>query len=116
MGTIEINQLRIHAFHGASEQERTIGNIFEVSIHLTYPIEIAMSTDDLSKTLNYAEVVETVKQVMSTPSRLLEHAVGRLHTTLLQRFPLIQHGKITIAKLSPPISAEIKSVAITYEW
>ena len=115
-GTIEVNGLRLFARHGVLDQERRVGNTFEVTLHLRYPISEAMLTDDVASTLNYAEVVDVVKEVMTTPSRLLERVAYRIYETLLHRWPDIEGGSITVRKLTPPIPAQLKDVAITIEW
>ena len=55
-----------------------VGNTFIVDLILTAPLENAVWSDDLSDTINYATVYETVKAEMAIPSRLLEHAAGRI--------------------------------------
>lgn len=116
-GIIEINKIRIYAHHGVIAQEHRVGNEFEVSAKLIYPIETAMSNDNISGTLNYAKVIEIIKSEMATPSNLLEHVIKRIHTSLITQYPLIKGGSITIAKLSPPIpNTQVTSVAVTYEW
>ncbi|MBQ9074186.1 MAG: dihydroneopterin aldolase [Muribaculaceae bacterium] len=114
--TIEINKLRLRALHGVLVQERIAGNIFEVTVHLHYPVMSAIESDDIDSTLNYAEVVETIKTVMEQPSQLLEHVAGRLHKALTQQFPAISGGMIRIAKVTPPISTQLNSVAVTLNW
>lgn len=115
-GTIEINRLRVYAHHGVMEQERLVGNTFEVTVHLRYPISRAMTTDNISNTLDYSMAIELIHNVMRQPSLLLENVVERLRIELLKNFPLIEGGVITVAKLSPPISKEVASVAVRYEW
>lgn len=115
-GTIEINGLKLFARHGVYDFEREKGNTFEVTVHLRYPIESAMESDDLGHTLNYAEAVEVIKQVMDIPSQLLEHVVKRLHDTLTQKYPLVSGGMIRVAKLNPPIPADMQDVAVKIEW
>lgn len=115
-GTIEINGLKLFARHGVYEFERTNGNTFDVTVHLHYPIEDAMNSDDLSKTLNYADAVEVIRKVMETPSDLLEHVVQRLYLALTETYPLVTGGKIRVAKLNPPIPAEMQDVAVKIEW
>lgn len=115
-GTVEINGLRLHARHGVLAQERQVGNIFEVTARLVYPMERAMLHDDLDGTLNYAEAVGVIRKVMAEPSALLEHAARRIYEALMARFPLIESGSIRVAKITPPIPAELDSVAITVEW
>lgn len=115
-GTIEINGLRLTARHGVLPQERVVGNVFEVTVHLRYSICRAMEHDTLEDTVNYAEVVEIVRDVMSVPSLLLEHVVWRIREAILARYPAVQGGLIRLAKLTPPIPAEMKDVAVRVEW
>lgn len=115
--TIEIDRLRVHARHGVMAQERTVGNEFEVSLSLEYPAAGAVDTDDLDQTLNYAEVCAVVKEVMAIPSQLLEHVCGRIRAALLDRFPLIRSGSITVAKPAPPIpNAQLRRVSVTLRF
>ena len=107
--TISVNGLRLRAFHGVMEQERRVGNTFELSISLRYPSLEAIATDD-------GEVIETARREMSIPSALLEHAAGRVRDALCRRFPLIEGGSVTLAKLTPPLGVEIASAAVTIEW
>lgn len=115
-GTIEINGLRLFARHGVYEQERELGNKFEVTAHLHYPIEGAMESDDLTSTLNYAEAVNVITEVMAIPSKLLENVAYRIHKALMEKFPSISGGTIKISKLNPPIPAELKDVAVIIEF
>lgn len=116
--TIEINSLRIHAFHGVMEQEKRVGNIFEVSASLQAGISSeAYINDSLEGTVNYALVIDIIKQEMGIPSKLLENVAYRIKTAISNHFPQIKHGKIKIAKLQPPIpNIDIQSVAVTIDW
>ena len=113
---IAIEGLRLKAHHGVLEQETKVGNLFQLDISLSYPIEKAMTTDSIDDTLNYAELVEIAKRVMAVPSKLLENVVGRLQDAILAQFPAIEGGKIKLTKLTPPISAELSGVSVEIEW
>lgn len=116
-GCININKLRVYAFHGVLDQESRVGTVYYVSVKIYYPIANAMTNDNLSVTLNYAEAIELIKNTMVTPSNLLENVIERLRVALLSRFPLIEGGAITIEKLSPPIAnTQLESVSVSYEW
>lgn len=115
-GYIEINGLRVFAHHGVMEQERVVGNMFEVTAHLVYPMDKAMEGDCLDGTMNYAEAIEIVMHEMSIPSSLLENVACRLKNALLYAFPEISGGMIRVAKLTPPVTAELDSVAVSIEW
>lgn len=112
---ITVNALRIHARIGVMEQEQTVGNDFEVSLSIEYPVNAgALEGDNLSGTLNYADVVALVKREMSRPAALLEHAAARIRGALLAAYPEIMRLSVTVAKLTPPIpGASMKSVAFT---
>ncbi|MCM1521325.1 MAG: dihydroneopterin aldolase [Muribaculaceae bacterium] len=115
-GTIEINGLRLMARHGVDPQETRVGNLFEVSVRLRYPLEEAAATDDVGSTLNYAEAIEVIKLEMEIPSALLEHVASRIRSALLKKFPLIEGGMVRVSKITPPVPAELSSVAIVLEW
>lgn len=112
--TIEITRLRLHAFHGVLEQERRVGNDFEVSVTVGYPVVIG--SDELSATLNYAELIDVVKKVMAEPSALLEHVAYRIGEAVTSRWPLIDGGMVRVAKLTPPVRSEVAEVAVTLNW
>lgn len=115
--TVEVSRLRLYCYHGVMAQERKVGNEFEVSLRLDYPAHDAVDNDNLDATLNYAEVCDEVKDVMSQPSALLEHVAGRMKRRLLDRFPKISGGWIRIAKLAPPIpNVQLDSVAVELRW
>lgn len=114
--TIEINNLKIHARHGVLMQERSVGNDFIVTVHLRYPILAAMLSDNVDDTLDYAEVVNIIKDEMAKPSALLEHVAGRIRKRLCDSFPQIDGGMIRVSKLRPPIQAQIDSTAVKIEW
>lgn len=108
---IEIEGLRIRAFHGVFPQERLVGNTFEISVSLAYPPALrAVASDDIADTLNYAEIIDLIKEVMRQPSDLLENVAGRIRDAILGRYSGITSGRISVAKLAPPLAAEIDCV------
>lgn len=116
LGTVEIEQLRLEAFHGVLPQERIVGNIFEVSLKLDYDMEAAAATDDVAHALNYAEVCAVAGEVMHKPSCLLENVALRMRDALRSRFPAILAGSIKIAKLTPPVGLRLTSCSISLKF
>ena len=103
MFKIEILGLRLYGHHGVLEQERVVGNEFTVDVTILFPIKVGVENDELSSTLNYAEVVEVVKREFTHPARLLETVVLRIARTLLSQWPEICGGSVGVTKLAPPI-------------
>jgi dihydroneopterin aldolase len=112
--SIEVNGLRLYARHGVLPQEQKVGNLFEVSVRVDYPF--SLDSDNLNDTLSYVEIINLVNAEMEIPSKLLEHVAGRIYHALIGRWQEIAGGKISIRKLTPPISAEVSSVGVTLEW
>ena len=113
---IDIEGLRIHAYHGALERERRVGNLFEVSLRLYYDASQAMESDYIHDALNYAEVCAVVAEEMAQQSDLIENVVWRIKNSLCEDFPNINGGRVTLAKVHPPISTPMQRVAFTFEW
>lgn len=114
--TIEINDLRVYSHHGVSPQECECGNEYSVTLHVVYPARAAAESDDLGGTVDYSEVVELIKFEMNQPAQLLEHVAWRIREAVIKRWPKIEAGRVRVAKLSPPMTAELASAAVTLEW
>ncbi|MDE6485307.1 MAG: dihydroneopterin aldolase [Duncaniella sp.] len=113
---VEVNGLKIHAFHGVMPEERVTGNLYTVDLSVEYPFEEAMMSDNLNGTINYASLCDIIRQEMTVPSDLLEHVAGRIISSLRKEFPKCRSGKIRIAKTVPPIDAVLDSCAVSVEW
>lgn len=68
-----------------------------------FPASSAIESDELSDTVNYAEVYEVLKKEMDIPSKLLEHVVGRILNALGSSFPILTKADCTLTKVTPPI-------------
>ncbi|MDL2282143.1 dihydroneopterin aldolase [Parabacteroides sp. OttesenSCG-928-G06] len=109
---IELKSMKFYAYHGVMEQERRVGNHFLVDLLVTVPIQKATESDDLSDTINYAELFDVVKKEMAIPSNLLEHVAGRILTSLKTRFPAIESIELKLSKLTPPFGGDVYSAAV----
>lgn len=114
--TIEIEGLRLYARHGVMEQERRVGNLFEVNLSLRCASSEAGRGDDLSTTVSYAEVIDIVRDVMDEPSKLLENVAWRLRMEIEKRFPIIAGGSVSVRKLTPPCGADMRYAGVTLSW
>lgn len=112
---ITIDRLRLYARIGVDPQEIAVGNEFEVTAAINYPVRpSALYHDCLDGTLNYADAVAIIKEVMACPCALLEYATASIIEALKTRFPEITALTVTVAKLAPPIpSTSVSSVSVT---
>ena len=65
MDKIIIKDLEIYAYHGVLPEEKKNGQTFIVTVELFVSLRAAGITDDLDKTINYAEVCEDIRDVMT---------------------------------------------------
>jgi dihydroneopterin aldolase len=115
--TIELQKARFFAYHGVGNNERKIGNEFEVNLSLSYSLSDGDKvTDDLADTISYADVYEVVKCEMDSPANLIEHVAYRILEALRGRWPSIERAKVQISKVAPPIPSSqcLANVAIEY--
>ena len=109
---IHLNHLKLFAYHGVLKQENQVGAYYYINLDMATDYTAAAATDDLSGTINYAEVYETVKREMAKPSQLLEHVAYRIAQCLLDEFDKIETIKISIDKENPPMGAECGATGV----
>ena len=68
MDKIWIKDLEIFAYHGVLAEEKRNGQKFYVTVSMDVDLHAAGMTDDLDKTVNYAEVCELIRRTMQEES------------------------------------------------
>ena len=71
-----------------------------------------MQTDDLTHTISYADVFQTISQEMQTPSKLIEHLAGRICKKLFDTYPNITKIDLNIIKKNPPMGADCEGAGV----
>ncbi|MDE6395812.1 MAG: dihydroneopterin aldolase [Muribaculaceae bacterium] len=105
---LRLEGLKFHAFHGVLDQERKVGGEYVVDLILDNIGITAAETDNLDDTVNYAAIIETVRDEMEGPSDLIEHVAWRIARALLKRFGSISSGSISVTKVHPPVQAVMR--------
>lgn len=114
--TVHIDRMRMRAFHGMFPQERIAGNIFTVTVSVTFPVtERQLESDSIVDTVSYADLADIIKRQMSVPSDLMEHVALRIVHDVRQLAPR-STGYVTIDKLTPPLGAVMRSAGVTLTW
>ena len=111
MITIHLNDLQFHAFHGIHEQERTLGNWFEVNIDLSMDANEPIT--DIEHTVNYATIYEMIRKRMERPAQLLETIAQELVLGIHLADDRIRKISVQITKKNPPITGLEGNVGVT---
>ena len=110
---INLNGMRLYGFHGVTEEEQQVGSWFEINLSATVEIsDKAFMDDDLSGTVNYAELSEIVATEFMENSKLIENLAYRISQKVLEHSQSIKQVSVKVMKIAPPIPMKIDSSSI----
>ncbi len=113
--TIEVNGIKLYAFHGCLPEEERIGGNYVVDVMLNTDFSEAALHDTLHQTIDYVDVNRIVTEEMALRSKLIEHVGQRIVNRLRSELVGITHLKVKVTKLTPPINGDVNNVAIVIE-
>ncbi|MDY5786453.1 MULTISPECIES: dihydroneopterin aldolase [unclassified Corynebacterium] len=110
---IELKGLRVYAHHGVLAHETEHGQAFSVDIVCWLDFAEAAASDDLSATINYAELAQLAYDIAGgTPRQLIETVASEIADTALERFALLHAVEVTLHKPHAPIPLTFDDVAV----
>lgn len=109
---IELSNIHLYAYHGVLPQENKVGAWYTLNLRATINNLDSIASDNLESTINYAEIYEVICEEMKIPSKLLEHACGRILDKLFAKFAIIEKIEITLTKDTPPMSGDRLSSSV----
>lgn len=115
MDIIEISGIKGFGFHGVFEEEKRNGQEFIVDIKINRDLKEAGIKDDLDKTINYASVIERVKDIIETGSFNLIEALAEEIAAKLKKEFLIEKIRVRVHKPNAPISIEFQDISVSIE-
>ncbi len=111
---VELTGMEFFGYHGCMKEERAIGQRFYVDVAMYLDLAPAGKSDDLEKTVNYADVfAETRAIVEGEPFTLIESVAERIAQVLFEKHPLIDRMRITVHKPYAPLSGKFADAAVT---
>ncbi|EAE7766056.1 dihydroneopterin aldolase [Listeria monocytogenes] len=116
MDKIYLNELVFYGYHGVLAEETKLGQTFRVSLILGLSTKKAGISDSVDDTVSYAEVYETVKEIVEgAPFKLIEALAEKIATEVLTGYPLLEEVTVKLIKPNPPIPGHYDSVAVEIE-
>lgn len=114
MLSIHLHNIILFAHHGIYEEEKILGNRFELNITIKHS-PARLPVKHLEDTVDYIAVYELVKKRMSLPTALLETVATEIAQEILANFSLAEEVFLSIRKLHPPVSQMEGSVGVSFE-
>jgi dihydroneopterin aldolase len=100
---LKLKNMTFHAYHGVWDEEREIGQRFEVDVELKIDARAAAQTDRLRDTVDLYAVFEAVEKVISNGKcRLLETMAEKVANQILEKFN-VEEVLVRVRKPHAPI-------------
>lgn len=110
---IELKGLAFHANHGVLAHETEFGQAFSLDIVCWLDFAEAAASDDLTKTVNYAELADMALGVATgTPRKLIETVATEIAETALRTYAQLHAVEVTLHKPHAPIPAVLDDVSV----
>ena len=114
--TIRIEGLEIFANHGVLPEENVLGQKFLVSCEMEVDIRPAGLSDRIEDSVNYAEVSQRIKQVMTENTfNLIEACAEHVAKAVLEMDERIRGVWIEISKPWAPVGLPLRTVSVSCE-
>ena len=111
---IKLTALKAWGYHGVLPEEKSNGQNFFIDLTLHLNIAVAAETDDLAKTVNYAELADSVVNYVGNGSLdLIETLTSRIADLVLVNYPSVERVEVTVHKPEAPIPHPFQDVSIT---
>lgn len=101
--TLHLSNLRFFAYHGVHEEEKLLGNEFELNISASF-FSTKLVIESIDDTINYAEIYALAKSEMLQPRELLETFLSQLAEKIREAYPQVVKLKMSLYKLQMPLT------------
>ncbi|WP_018708523.1 dihydroneopterin aldolase [Siminovitchia fordii] len=113
MDKIHLNEMEFYGNHGVFPEEAALGQRFRVNVVMETDLQDAGRSDDLKKTINYAEVYTLCKEIVEQKRfDLIEAVAENIAADILDRFDSVACVHVKVIKPNPPIKGIYDSVAV----
>lgn len=104
MDKILMSNLGFYGYHGVLKEEAILGQKFFIDVELYLDTKEAGQTDDMNKSVSYADVYETVKDITENKRfNLLEALAENIAEEVLNKFDLLKGIMVRVKKPEAPV-------------
>lgn len=110
MGKLTLKNLVFYGYHGVQDYEKELGGRFEVDLTVTYPFRRAAREDYLAGAVDYQQVYEVAKAMVTTRKyHLIETLADHIADAIVEQFD-VDEVRVVIRKNKVPIDAVLDYV------
>ena len=105
-----------YGYHGVHEEEKKLGQRFEVDLEVEIDLLKAGKSDDVNHTINYSALYRVAREAIEGASRnLLEAVAEDLAQRVLAGFP-VSAVRVRVRKPSAPIKDNVSAMVGIEIW
>ncbi|GIO88231.1 7,8-dihydroneopterin aldolase [Paenibacillus faecis] len=113
MDKMIVRRMEFYGYHGVFEEERKLGARYYVDLELELSLREAGETDDLTKTVNYAEIHELVRGIVEQKSfKLIEALAEHIASSVLDTYTRVDALTVGVTKPHPPFDIKFDGVTV----
>lgn len=112
---MEVNGIRVFAFHGCLQEESRIGGHFRVDVSVEGDLTLAETGDRLADAVDYGKVTAIVQEQMAIRADLIEHVARRILDTLQEEWDAPYFWTVRVVKERPPINGDVAEAVYTVQ-
>lgn len=113
MDKMVLRRMEYYGYHGVFEEERKLGQRFYVDLELELDLREAGQADDLSKTVNYAEIHDLLRSIVEGKSfKLIEALAEHIASSVLDTYTMVDALTVGVTKPHPPFDIHFEGVTV----
>lgn len=110
---ILVHRIAVFAYHGVLPEEARLGQRFFISLDCGLDLSAAGASDDVTRTVSYADLTEVAVEIASKRRfALIEALAESIAAEILARFEAIERVSVRVDKPSAPVAAVIDGVSV----
>ncbi|MDH7514623.1 MAG: dihydroneopterin aldolase [Bacteroidota bacterium] len=110
---IRLHNAVFYAYHGNHREERRLGGKFHVDVEMETDFTEAADTDNLAKTVNYADIYDMINGIVTEEKfNLIETIAKKIADAILADWPMVRRVSVRVRKPGAPIKGVIDHVEV----
>ena len=100
---LRLNKMVFRGYHGVWDEERQVGQRFEVDVEFVFDIQPAAQSDNIKDTIDLYKVYQIVETIVTKKSfKLVETLAETIATALLRKYP-VAALRVNLRKPNSPV-------------
>jgi dihydroneopterin aldolase len=110
---IKVTGIKAFGYHGVLPHEAIEGQEFTVDLVVTLDLRAASLSDDLTQTINYADLAQIAHDnIVGERVQLIERLAGRIADEISSAYSQITSVSVTVHKPHAPVTVDFEDISV----